>query len=303
MNKTKSVFNIKDLENLTGIKAHTIRIWEKRYSILTPERGDNNTRVYDTHALQKLLNINTLNKFGYKISVIAKMEESKIPLMVREILSKKTVYSHAINSFKVAMMNFDVPLFFSTYNALLTNKSFRDIFYDCFLPLLEEIGALWQTDTITSAHEHFICSLIKQKIASNTEVLQEQEPAKTDRTFVLYLPDDEIHEIGLLFINYELLHQGFKTVYIGESIPVESLADTNNYFDNITFVTYLTINPEPALVSPYVKALKESLLLEDKENELYFFGRNTMHISPSLLDEKISTFNDIRKFAEELHFI
>jgi MerR family transcriptional regulator, light-induced transcriptional regulator len=302
MNSSKNVFTIKDLENLTGIRAHTIRMWEKRYNILSPGRNDNNNRLYDIHALQKLLNITTLNKFGYKISVIAKLQQEKIPQLVREILSNKTLYNHVISNFKLAMMNFDVALFTSTYNTLLTDKSFRDIFFDCFLPLLEEIGDLWQTGTITPAHEHFISSLIKQKIASNIEKLQAEMPLKTERVFVLYLPDNEIHEIGLMFIHYELLFNGYKTVYVGESVPMKSLVDTTNNFDNITFITYFTTNPEPAMVSPYIKEISETLLAHEG-NELYVFGQNSKYIHAGLLGKKITIFNDLKKFVEELSYI
>jgi MerR family transcriptional regulator, light-induced transcriptional regulator len=302
MSSPKNVFSIKDLENLSGIKAHTIRIWEKRYHILSPMRVGNNARIYDIKALQKLLNINTLNRFGYKISVIAQLPEEKIPEMVNDILSKGTLYSHAVSNFKVAMMNFDVPLFFNTYETLLANKSFRDIFYDCFLPLLQEIGNLWQTGTITPAHEHFISSLVKQKISGQIEKLQANTPTHTNRTFVLYLPDNEIHEIGLLFINYELLLQGYKTVYIGESVPLESLAETMNYFDRISFVTYFTTNPEPAYVTPYIKTLIESLLNNTKNN-LCVLGRNAEHINPDLIGKNLRVYNNIKQFVEEVEYL
>ena len=188
MNNVKNVFSIKDLENLSGIKAHTIRIWEKRYNILEPMRTDTNIRYYNLASLQKLLNITLLHNHGYKISKISKYPEHSIPSLVKEIISEKSAKHHAINSFKMAMMNFDQALFFNTYNNLLSEKSFREIFYEVFLPLMNEIGLLWQTDTLTPAHEHFISYLIKQKILINTEKLQTTSPPKTDKVFVLYLP-------------------------------------------------------------------------------------------------------------------
>src|SRR3954464_3107825 len=119
INNVKSVFTIKDLENLSGIKAHTIRIWEKRYNILEPMRTDTNIRVYNIHNLQKLLNITLLHEYGYKISKIASYSEDKIPQLVREIISDKSTKNHAISAFKIAMMNFDQEHFFTTYNQLL----------------------------------------------------------------------------------------------------------------------------------------------------------------------------------------
>ena len=156
MNNVKNVFSIKDLENLSGIKAHTIRIWEKRYNVLEPMRSDTNIRYYNLVNLQKLLNITLLHDHGYKISRIAKFTEQQIPEAVREIISEKSVKSHAISSFKMAMLNFDQSLFFKTYDTLLSEKSFREVFHEVFIPLMNEIGLLWQSETITPAHEHFI---------------------------------------------------------------------------------------------------------------------------------------------------
>lgn len=155
MNNVKSKFSIKDLENLTGIKAHTIRIWEKRYNLLSPNRTDTNIRFYELADFQKLLNVSYLNNNGYKISKIATLEGNKIPELVRQIAAKSNLNSHAINSFKLSMLNFDQVLFYKTYERLEKEKSFRDIFYTIFIPLLTELGLLWQTDTITPAHEHF----------------------------------------------------------------------------------------------------------------------------------------------------
>ena len=155
MNNIKNKFSIKDLENLTGIKAHTIRIWEKRYNLLSPSRTDTNIRYYNLASFQKLLNVTYLNNNGYKISKIATLNDQQISSIVREIATQNNVEEHAINSFKLSMLNFDQALFYKTYNSLLKEKSFTTIFYDIFIPLLTEIGLLWQINTITPAHEHF----------------------------------------------------------------------------------------------------------------------------------------------------
>ena len=175
MNNIKNQFSIKDLENLTGIKAHTIRIWEKRYNLLQPKRTDTNIRFYDLESFQKLLNISYLNSNGYKISKIATLNKEEISSLVREIAAENNIESHAINAFKLSMLNFDQTLFYKTYDSLLNDKDFGEIFYDIFIPLLTEIGLLWQTDTITPAHEHFLTSLIRQKILINTEKAQSKQ--------------------------------------------------------------------------------------------------------------------------------
>lgn len=298
MNNIKSVFSIKDLENLSGIKAHTIRIWEKRYNVLEPMRTDTNIRVYDLVSLQKLLNITLLHNYGYKISKISKLPSEKIPDMVRQIISEKSVKNHAINAFKMAMMNFDQTLFFNTYNSLLAEKSFKSIFYEVFIPLMQELGFLWQTDTITPAHEHFITYLIKQKLLINTEKVQILEPTRTDKIFILYLPMNEIHELGLMYLNYEIISNGFKTIFLGESVPIDSLKDMHTYFDNLVFVTYMTVEPDKDAVNDYLTQVNEEVI-KTNNSEFWVLGKMTEHIDLKL-HKNIKIFKSIPEVVNYL---
>lgn len=298
MNNVKNVFSIKDLENLSGIKAHTIRIWEKRYNVLEPMRTDTNIRLYDLASLQKLLNITLLHDFGYKISKISKYPPETIPALVREIVTNKTAKSHAISEFKIAMMNFDQELFFNTYDWLTKEKSFQEIFYDVFLPLMNEMGMLWQTDTITPSHEHFITFLIKQKLLIQTEQLQIRKPTKTDKVFVLSLPMNEIHELGLMYLNYEILAKGYKTIYLGESVPIDSLKYLKNHFDSIVFVSYLTVQPDKDNVNEYITEMKQ--VLESDTTSLWFIGRMVAHIDPAIVDEKMQVFQSIEALVSSI---
>lgn len=297
MNNIKSVFSIKDLENLSGIKAHTIRIWEKRYNVLQPLRTDTNIRLYDLASLQKLLNITLLNDYGYKISKIATFPPEKIPTLVQEIIQKKNAKSHAISAFKIAMMNFDQELFLNTYNWLISEKSFREIFFEVFIPLLEELGLLWQTNTITPAHEHFISYLIKQKLLLNIENLQFAKPTKTDKVFVLSLPMNEIHELGLMYLNYETLLHGYKTIYLGENMPIENLVDLKKHFDSIVFVSYMTVQPDKDTVNDYINQMSTQLL-DDENTKLWFLGRMTAYIKRDNISDKISIFNSISEIVD-----
>ena len=292
MNNVKNVFSIKDLENLSGIKAHTIRIWEKRYNILEPMRSETNIRLYDLQNLQKLLNIVLLHDYGYKISRIAKYNPDEIPEIVNTIISEKSVKSHAISYFKMAMINFDQTLFFKTYDELLSEKSFREVFFEVFIPLMNEIGLLWQTDTITPAHEHFISYLIKQKLLINTEKQQLKDPRYEDRVFVLYLPSNEIHELGLMYLNYEILHHGYRSIFLGESIPLDNLKDMKGYFNNITYVTYLTVEPNKDKITPYIEALNKEVL-NDNTTELWLIGRMVTFIDEKLITPKTKVFKSI----------
>lgn len=294
----KNVFSIKDLENLSGIKAHTIRIWEKRYNVLQPMRTDTNIRLYDLPSLQKLLNITLLHDHGYKISKIASYSEEKIPELVREITSSINAKNHAISSFKVAMMNFDQELFFNTYNWLVAEKSFKEIFHQVFIPLMNELGLLWQTDTISPAHEHFVSCLIKQKLVVNIEKLQAMKPTRTDKIFVLSLPMNEIHELGLMYLNYEILLKGYKAIYLGESMPIENLKDLKKHFDSIVFLSYLTVQPDRGIINEYVDEMEQQLL--DSTTSLWFIGRLVEFIKMEKRDERISIFNSISDLVDKL---
>lgn len=298
MNNVKSVFSIKDLENLSGVKAHTIRIWEKRYNILEPMRSTTNIRNYDLHNLQKLLNIVLLHNYGYKISRIAEHSSEKIELLVREIISEKSSKNHAINAFKMAMINFDQALFFNTYNSLLSEKTFREIFYEVVIPLMNEIGLLWQSGTITPAQEHFISFLIKQKLLINTEKIQILEPTRTDKVFVLYLPENEIHELGLMYLNYEILLNGYKSIYLGESVPIDSLKDMKKYFDNVIYISYLTVEPTKDVIDDYLKEIASEIITPDAK--VWLLGRMTQFVDVHQLPKAITVFNSISDLVAEL---
>ncbi|MFY0604094.1 MAG: MerR family transcriptional regulator [Flavobacteriaceae bacterium] len=273
MNNIKKDFTIKDLENISGVKAHTIRIWEKRYGLLKPQRTDTNIRYYSNQNLMKLLNIVLLNNNNYKISKIAEMPEEAIALNARELAFKVAVNDEAINSFKIAMFQFDKALFNKTYTKLLHQKTFRAIFKDVFIPFLKHIGLLWQTETLLPAHEHFISNLIAQKIQINIEKLQ-YSVSNSSTTYVLFLPENEIHELGLLYLNYELVLRGSHTIYLGQSLPLDNL----NYFfqgnREICFVTSLTVQPYDDKVADYFYQIDD--ILKDTNHKLIAIGKKAM---------------------------
>lgn len=299
MNSIKSVFSIKDLENLSGVKAHTIRIWEKRYNILEPMRTDTNIRLYDIENLQRLLNITLLHSHGYKISKISTFPPEKIPKLVKDIISEKSAKNHALNAFKVAMMNFDQTLFLNTYHELLSEKSFSVVFNEVFIPLLNEIGLLWQIGTITPAHEHFITYLIRQKLLSNIEALQLLEPTNNDKVFVLYLPYNEIHELALIYLNFEILSKGYKSIYLGQSIPIENLKDFSAYFDKTVFVTYWSVYPEMDQVNSYVQKFQKEIVA-NSESEVWILGKMANHIDKKNLNKTTSVFLNLQDLINKL---
>ncbi|MBI9042671.1 MerR family transcriptional regulator [Lutibacter sp.] len=271
MNNIKTEFTIKDLENFSGIKAHTIRIWEKRYNLFEPQRTDSNIRYYNIDNLKKLLNVTLLYNNGVKISKIADLSKSKMEIKVKEIVFKEGFESSALNSFKLAMLNFDEPLFNQTYNSLISHSSFRTIFTKIFLPFLSEIGVLWMVNSITPAHEHFITNLIKQKLYLNIEKLQLLNMNASTEKYVLFLPLNEIHELGLLYLHFELLFQGKHSIYLGQSVPIENLNDLQNIYKDVCFVTHLTVEPSKTTTEDYLDEVYNKVL-KNTTNKLLVTG-------------------------------
>lgn len=299
MDRVKNSFNIKNLEHLSGIKAHTIRIWEKRYNLFEPERTDTNIRMYDLENLQKLLNVTLLYNNGYKISKIAKLKPSEIKEKVHNITINKSADDWSIGLFKLAMINYDHRLFTKTFNELLDQFSFREIFKHVFIPLMNELGVLWQTNSISPSHEHFITSLIKQKIHALCEKLQQQNTRKTDRRFVLFLPDNEIHELGLLYLQYEVLEHGFQCVFLGQSVPIESLHNLVDIGEPITFISYFTIEPQQDKIDAYLKEFSAKII-ENIDSELWFLGYQSQFVKKPL-PNKIHAFKSIEEIIETLN--
>ncbi|MDO6810530.1 MerR family transcriptional regulator [Zobellia galactanivorans] len=299
MNNIKKSFSIRDLENLSGIKAHTIRIWEKRYNLLSPERTDTNIRRYSLESLQKLLNITLLYNNGYKISKIAHFEEGKIPQLVTDITSKSHTEDYIANTFKMAMINFDQALFTQTYNSLLEKYTFSEIFRETFVPLLNELGILWQTDTISPAHEHFVANLIKQKIILKTEEMAGVQSVTKTPVIVPYLPENEIHEIGLLFLNYEIVSKGYKSIYLGQTVPLKNLQELMKTFEDAHFISYFTVSPTKDKIEEYVAEFA-SLASDYPQAKLWLLGYQTQYLDPHKLPSCIKLFSSIDKVIEQL---
>lgn len=289
MIKRPTTFSIKDLENLSGIKAHTIRIWEKRYNILTPERTTTNIRLYNLDNLQKLLNVTFLYNSGYKISKLGKLSDEQIKKSVRAIASKKIDKDYFLDELKLSMLTFDQFKFEQAYSNLLVEMSFREMFLDIFIPLLEHIGLQWLSDSITLSHEHFINSLIIQKLLINIERVKTVRPDK-DKVFVFFLPDNEIHELGLLYVNYELSRKGYKTIYLGPSVPIDSLESIISCYPDVSFVSYFTVFPTKQEVNTYLREIDNKILSKYKLN-LSLLGRNAQEVT--FKTRHIKVFNEI----------
>jgi len=287
----KTHFSIKDLEQLSGVKAHTIRIWEKRYNLLSPKRSSTNIRSYSSSSLQKLLNVTYLYRDGYKISKIAKLPNTEISKMVKQRdVSKKE--SYALENLKFAMLTFDTTLFDKTVNDLLQDRSFSEIYASTFIPFLNEIGMLWQTFSIDPTHERFISELIKQKIIVHTDTLKSAVPADQSTQFALFLPYNEIHEIGLLYANYELVKKGLSSIYLGTNIPLNSLSHVTSQYPNTVFITYVTMKPQDMDINTYIKTFN-NVVANNVFVSLWLIGNKSTDLDPDLLSDNIKTLSTV----------
>lgn len=264
---------------------------------MTPNRTETNIRHYSHKNLQKLLNIVLLNNNNYKISKIAKMDDDQILIIARKLAFEVAINDEAINSFKLSMFQFDKSLFNNTYSRLLHKKTFRDIFKEVFIPFLEHVGLLWQTETLLPAHEHFISNLITQKIQINTEELRFTQ-VNTNKIFVLFLPENEIHELGLLYLNYELVLRGFKSIYLGQSLPLDNLSYFFDIDENVCFVTSMTVRPYDDIIEGYFNEIDS--ILNESNHSLIAVGRKAMEFKNYGFKSSISLYPTITDLLKEI---
>jgi len=299
MDRVKSNFSIKNLENLSGIKAHTLRIWEKRYNLLEPERTDTNIRRYSLESLKKLLNVTLLYNHGFKISKIANLDLDEIPKLVRSIALKSNSEQVSINAFKLAMINFDHELFDTNYEEILQHNDFEYVFLQIFMPLMRELGILWQTGAISPSHEHFLTNLIKQKLHLQTEYLQRNKNLQSENTtFVLFLPENEIHELGILYLNYLILSKGHRTIFLGQSLQISSLETLYSYDTKFNFVSYITVEPNKEDIMLYLEDFYKQIL-DHQESKLLLFGPQQIAIDTDNLPPQIELYRSVESFVSK----
>lgn len=214
-------YSIKDLETLAGIKAHTIRIWEKRYKLLEPERTDTNIRLYNDDDLRRILNVSMLVNNGYKISKVAKWEESAIREVVLKITELKTSESDYVERLLILMLSFDNIGFVKLASEIITKLGLEDAVQKVFFSLFERIGTYWQIGTIFPAQEHFVTSVFRQKLIAEIDKLEITNSKNS--TILFFLPENEMHEMSLLYYSYLAQKYGYNVIYLGQFVPFDDL--------------------------------------------------------------------------------
>lgn len=284
------LYKIKDIEQLTGVKAHTIRIWEKRYNFFIPSRSETLIRMYSDEELTLLLKISILNKQGIKISRISEMSVQEIDKRITS-LYKEDISSVHFESMLIALVEMDEILFLKIVDGLISEFGLEVTFVDYLLPFLKKIGVMWIVGSINPAQEHFITHLIRQKLISELNKLR--IPTQKDKPFVLYLPENEWHEIGLMYYNYVLRKNNIFTIYLGQSLPLESLQICIRNYNPKALVTSIVSSMDEAAILRYVESIKS----EFPNLEIYAGGyqADTFQSSLKKYVNIISSLDDLRR--------
>ncbi|MEA3443966.1 MAG: MerR family transcriptional regulator [Bacteroidota bacterium] len=277
-------YSIKDLENLSGVKAHTLRIWEKRYKFVVPQRTDTNIRYYSEEDLKKLLNVSVLNNYGYKISKVALFSDELLKKRVMEVFDESASSNSQVDNLVLAMIDLNEEKFEKLFSGFILRNGFENTMNNIIYPFLEKTGILWQIGKINLAQEHFTSNLIRQKIivAIDSQIGNAKKNAKN---FTLFLPEGELHEMGLLFFAYLLKKQGHNVRYFGQSIPIKCLKESEDVLKTDYFLTSL---------SSKVKKLNISDMISEF---LVIFPDSEFIVSGLQIKDM-----DLSKFPRLLHF-
>jgi DNA-binding transcriptional MerR regulator len=239
--KQIGTYSIKDLEQLSGIKAHTIRIWEVRYGLLKPSRTDTNIRYYDDEQLKRLLNISFLIKNGLKVSKISSMDSKELHDNLASFYDGQEndqSTDDKINNLVVAMIELNEDLFETVFSSAVHHLGFENAVTKVVYPFLDKVGMLWTMGNIQPAQEHFISNLIRQKII--VAIDKQSISKKPISKFLLFLPEGEMHEIGLLLANYMIRKKGNQTIYLGQNVPLEDVLQVCDSYAPDYIFTYIT---------------------------------------------------------------
>lgn len=249
-----STYSIKDLEQLSGIKAHTLRIWEQRYNLLSPKRTDTNIRYYDDADLKLILNVALLNDNGFKISKIASMEHQELRDEVMKLTERSLTHDDQIHALTISMIEMDEERFDKILSSNILKLGFEQTMLNIIYPFMSKIGVLWQTGAINPAQEHFISNLVRQKLIV---AIDGQVTNGGGKKFLLYLPAGELHEISLLFACYLIKSKGHKVIYLGQNTPNEDLNSVYAMHQPDYLMTVVTTSPSAEQIQEYLDNLSE----------------------------------------------
>lgn len=290
-----STYSIKDLEQLSGIKAHTLRIWEQRYNLLSPKRTDTNIRYYDDDDLKLILNVALLNDNGFKISKIASMDALEMRSEVIKLTERSLTHDDQIHALTISMIEMDEERFDKVLSGNITKLGFELTMLNIIYPFMSKIGVLWQTGAINPAQEHFISNLVRQKMIV---AIDSQKKFVGGKKFLLFLPEGELHEISLLFASYLIKTKGHKVIYLGQSTPKEDLLSVYKVHQPDYLLTIITTSPSAEYAQDYINSLSEQFSNSQILVTGYQVIGQDLHLPSNV--RQMNYIRDIKEMLEEL---
>jgi MerR family transcriptional regulator, light-induced transcriptional regulator len=287
-------YTIRDLENFTGIKAHTIRIWEKRYNLIDPKRTSTNIRYYNDEDLKKLLNVSILNRSGVKISNIVNFSDETISERILNLSHSKSDIEAQVEGLILAMIDLDESKFEKIFNTAVINMGFEEAILKLMYPFFERIGILWQIGAINPAQEHFISNLLRQKLIVAIDGISNSVNGNA-KSFLLFLPEGEHHELGLIYYHYIIRKHKHKVYYLGETLPLEGLKEISILKNIHYIVTSITTAIPLSEVQAYINTLSDYF----KKSTIFLTGFMVRNINFPLPPNTF-LIEDVNKLKEEL---
>jgi MerR family transcriptional regulator, light-induced transcriptional regulator len=286
-------YSIKDLEVLSGIKAHTIRIWEKRYNLLEPNRTDTNIRFYTDGDLRRMLNVSLLVKHGFKISKVAEWDNEKLKNTILDVTRIKTSDSDYIDRLLLSMVNFDYRGFIQLTNEIIQKMGIEEAVDKVFFTLFVRIGTFWQVGSIFPAQEHFVTHIIRQKLIVEIDRLENIH--KKEATILFYLSENELHELSLLYYTFLALKNSYHVIYLGQTVPFADLQKLNTQV-KIDYVFTAFVNS--ILKEDLEKYLADVKDLFDKQ-KIFITGGQIQNHNP-VLPRNVKVVKDFKDFKKYL---
>lgn len=295
-----SNYSIKEIEQLTGIKAHTLRIWEQRYDFIKPKRTETNIRYYDDEDLKLVLNISLLKDNGLKISRICCMTVEDLHSEVKMLMEKKMGYPEQIQGLTLAMLELDEDRFEKILNTNILRVGFERTMLNLIHPFFQKIGVLWQIGAIAPAQEHFISNIVRQKLIVAIDG-QLVNSANFNKKFLLFLPENEMHEISLLFAAFILKSRNNRVIYLGQNVPFEDIIKINNEHSPDYLLTVMTSCPPKEDAQAYVNKLSNHFNI----SQVIISGNHVVEQDMDIPDNIIllKKLNDLIEFTDKVSLL
>lgn len=281
-------YSIKQLELLSGVKAHTIRIWEQRYNLLVPKRTETNIRYYDDKQLKKLLNVSVLLNHGHKISKLSKLDQDGISSLINDKLINPVSdggIEIVINELIISMLEYNEESFDGLFSDSIMRRGFQATIVDVIYPFLIRVGFMWPINGVSPSQEHFMSNLIRHKLIIAINTLNFNP--KQDDVAILFLPEEELHEMGLLMAYYMLKSMNIKVIYLGQNVPFAEVVETYNYCSATIILCFIT---SPATGGKSNQEFLDDYSISFSKARLYISGREELF-------NKINMPNNVKKLS------